>query len=319
MNCKLSFFSTLNRMTQVRSISCYLCDSLDATKSHNQKKIKYDDCIYTFYKCGNCGSYSLFPKLDQVKIAKLYSKEYSGISSDSHEDENVSYITKFNELEKFISTDSKSKRHSYLDYGCGFNPVTLGIASKNGLDCQGVEFSSEVVEQANQVFPGKVTTVEKFRKSAIKYDYIFFGDVIEHLTEPIAELMEISRRISDDGLLIAQGPLQGALTLSQMLINIKSSMFSKAESTFPPYHVSLASRKGMYEVMKSSNFEIVQFKISEPLWPAQSVKSIIRKPSIRGFAILLPKLIDKALAKLIPRFGSHYFLVAKRNGAAPLL
>jgi hypothetical protein len=306
-------------MNQVRPISCYLCNSLNVSKSRNQKKIKYDEGIYTFYKCDNCRSYSLFPKLVHEKIAKLYSKEYSGIFSDSHEDVSASYISKFDELEKFISTDSKSKRHTYLDYGCGFNPVTLGIASKNGLDCQGVEFSSEVVDQANQVFPGKVTTVEDFRKSSSKHDYIFLGDVIEHLTEPITELVEISRRINTDGLLIAQGPLQGALTLSQMLINIKSYIFSKGESTFPPYHVSLASRKGMYEVMNSSNFEIVKFRISEPLWPAPSLKFLLRKPSIRGYAILLPKLIDKALAKLIPRFGSHYFLVAQRKVAVPPL
>ena len=306
-------------MNQERPISCYLCNSLNVSKSHNQKKIKYDDGTYTFYKCNKCRSYSLFPKLVHEKIAKLYSQEYSDMFSDSHEDVSASYKSKFDELEKFISRNSKSEHESYLDYGCGFNPVTLGIATKNGLDCQGVEFSGEVVDQANQVFPGKITTVEEFRKSSSKYDYIFLGDVIEHLTEPITELVEISRRIHTDGLLIAQGPLQGALTLSHMLINIKSYIFSKAESNFPPYHVSLASRKGMYELMNSSNFEIIQFKISEPLWPAPSLESIIRRPSMRGFAILLPKLIDKVLAKLIPRFGSHYFLVAQRKGAVPLL
>ena len=300
-------------MNQTNTICCYLCDSENLAKSRNQKVINHDNRIYTFYSCGKCGSYSLFPKLDDDSVASLYSREYSGISADLHEDESVSYISKFEELREFIIADSKSKRKSYLDYGCGFNPVTLGIASSAGLDCQGVEFSSDVVAQANQIFPGKVTTVAEFKKDSGKYDYIFMGDVIEHLRDPIAVLVEISTRLSSHGVLIAQGPLQGAFTFTHMLVGIKSRLFPKSISNFPPYHVSLASRRGMKKVLEASNLEIIHLKISEPLWPAPSPFSILRKPSLRGVAILVPKLLDRAISKFIPKYGSHYFLVAQKR------
>ena len=300
-------------MNQINTIACYLCDSQNLTKSRNQRAINYDGRIYSFYNCGKCGSYSLFPKLDDDSVAKLYSREYSGISAELHEDESISYISKFVELRKFILTDSGSMRKTYLDYGCGFNPVTLEIASSAGLDCQGVEFSSDVVAQANLIFSGKVTTVEEFKKASRKYDYIFMGDVIEHLRDPIEVLVEISTRLSSIGVLIAQGPLQGAFTFSHMLVGLKSRIFSRTVSDFPPYHVSLASMRGMQEVLEACNFEIIHLKISEPHWPAPSLGSVLRRPSVRGVAILVPKLLDRAISKIIPKYGSHYFLVAQKS------
>ncbi len=239
--------------------------------------------------------------------------DYSKISDDLHEDESISYISKFTELRNYILADVKSGRKSYLDYGCGFNPVTLGIALRAGLDAQGVEFSSDVVAQANLVFPGIVTTLEEFKKASKKYDYIFMGDVIEHLSDPIAVLSEINTRLSNHGVLIAQGPLQGAFTFTQMLVGIKSRLFSSKASSFPPYHVSLASRKGMQEVLNASKFGLIHFEISEPQWPAPSLKSVLRRPTIRGVSILPPKLLDRAISKVIPKYGTHYFLVAQKR------
>jgi len=300
-------------MNQINALACYLCDSQNLTKSRNQRVINYDGRIYSFFSCGKCGSYSLFPKLDDESIAKLYSREYSGISAELHEDESIDYISKFVELRKFLLTDSNSMRKSYLDYGCGFNPVTLEIATSAGLDCQGVEFSSDVVAQANLIFPGKVTSVEDFKKASRKYDYIFMGDVIEHLRDPQEVLVEITTRLSSNGVLIAQGPLQGTFTFTHMLVGLKSRIFSRTVSNFPPYHVSLASMGGMQEVLKASNLEVIHLKISEPHWPAPSVRSVLRRPSVRGVAILVPKLLDRAISKFTPKFGSHYFLVAKKR------
>jgi hypothetical protein len=139
------------------------------------------------------------------------------------------------------------------------------------------------------------------------------GDVIEHLSDPIKVLNEISTRLSSHGVLIAQGPLQGAFTFTQMLVGIKSRLFSSKTSSFPPYHVSLASRKGMQEFLKASQLELIIFEISEPQWPAPSLSSVLRRPTIRGVIILGPKLIDRTISKFIPKYGTHYFLVAQKR------
>jgi SAM-dependent methyltransferase len=299
-------------MKNKNDFSCYLCCSLSLVLSSSQKMVRYDESIYSFYKCQKCRSFSLFPKLSNDIIAKLYSKEYSNTSLMLHEDENTSYLSKFKELKKFLSSHVKLANQSYLDYGCGFNPVTLRIAEDEGLICKGVEFSDDVVEQANSNIPGKIVSVKNFMKDQTKFDYIFMGDIIEHLTEPVIVLQEINSRLSTEGLLIAQGPLQGAFTLSHTFVRIKAKLFQKTVSDFPPYHVLLATKRGMLEVLELSNFRVMVIKISEPHWPAPSIESIRGKPSIQGILFFLIKLIDKCFSKFIGEYGSHYFLVARK-------
>ena len=307
----LQKFKYNSKVKHMDSMCCYLCDSQSLIRSSSQKAINFAGQIYTFFRCKKCGSYSLFPKLDQDIIAKLYSSEYSDISCDLHEEDSINYLSKFSELRKFLLTDTKSNRTLYLDYGCGFNPVTLGIASSVGLDYKGVEFSQDVVEQGSLIFPGRVATVEDFNKTIEKYDYIFIGDVIEHLSAPIEILGMLSTRLSSHGVLIAQGPLQGAFTVTQLLVNIKSRLFSRGISYFPPYHVSLATRKGMRGVLEASSLELLQLKISEPHWPAPSFSSVLKRPSIRGIIILTSKMLDKAISKFLPNYGTYYFIVAQ--------
>ncbi len=293
--------------------SCYLCGSIQLTPSTNFKEIWYLDQQYRFNKCIECKSYSLFPKLDNEKIRKMYSKEYSHISNVSEVDDNHEYLGKFDELKKFLISESKSKQKTYLDYGCGFNPVTLNIAEELGYVAQGVELSEDVVAEANHKKIGAVMGVNRFNSLSMNFRYVFMGDVIEHFVDPISEMKRIHERVAEDGYLIAQGPLQGALTISHLLVNLKAHISRNKFSNFPPYHVSLATRNGMGELMRTSGFEVVKLSVTEKHWPAPTMKSAIKNLSPRQLAILTIKIVDRLISVFVPNYGSHYFLVAKKK------
>jgi 2-polyprenyl-3-methyl-5-hydroxy-6-metoxy-1,4-benzoquinol methylase len=210
---------------------------------------------------------------------------------------------------------SHNSKLRYLDYGCGSTPLTLQIASKLGFLAEGVEFSDDVVESANTQTTGNVMSVREFSKVNDMYDYIFLGDVIEHLVDPQAELRFFQTRLAEEGLLIAQGPLQGAFTFSHLVVKIKSQFNRKKVSNFPPYHVSLATKKGMLQVMETTDFEIIQMKIFEKNWPAPNLYGLLQDFSIKGFFLLLLKQIDKALSRTFDQYGSQYFLVARKKSA----
>ena len=298
-------------MFAIEESKCYLCDSNELFTSGNFKKIWYLDLPYRFDKCDNCKSYSLFPKLDNEKIEKMYSKEYSQISADTPDDNDQEYVTKFLQLRMFLL--SKSKMGNFLDYGCGYNPVTLQIARELGYIAQGVEFSEDVVGEANEKNLGPVMGVKKFNSMTTNYEYVFMGDVIEHFVNPISDLKRIYERVAEDGYLIAQGPLQGALTISHLLVNLKAQIYRRKYTNFPPYHVSLATRKGMIALMSSTGFEIENFKVTEKHWPAPTLESAFKNFSLREFTIFAFKIVDRLISHLSRNYGSHYFLVAKRK------
>jgi SAM-dependent methyltransferase len=246
-------------------------------------------------------------------LSEMYSTDYSTISVDIPFENLRDYSLKFRDLQKYLKSESNGRIFSFLDIGCGFNPVTLQIAANIGYEVHGVEFSKDVVNEANEKGFGPVMEVEKFKSSATKFDYIFMGDVIEHFVNPISEIRETQERITPGGYLIAQGPLQGAQTLSHIFVNLKSQMSRSKVSFFPPYHVSLATRQGMITVMKSGGFEIVKMSITEEDWPAPTFNSMIRNFTLRKLALFITKLLDKMVSRLLPKYGSHYFLIAKKK------
>lgn len=300
-------------MLALEELNCYLCDSNELFPSDNFKKIAYLNLLYRFAKCDFCKSYSLFPKLDNEKIERMYSKEYSQISTDSPIGHDQEYLTKFLQLRKFLFSESKSSMKTFLDYGCGYNPVTLQFAREMGYIAQGVEFSEDVVGEANEKNLGPVMGVKKFNSMKTNFDYVFMGDVIEHFVNPIHELKRIHERVAQDGYLVAQGPLQGAFTVSHLLVNLKAQISRNKFSNFPPYHVSLATRKGMIALMSSTGFEIVNFKVGEKHWPAPTLKSAFKNFSLREFTIFAIKIVDRLISHVSRDYGSHYFLVAKKK------
>lgn len=299
-------------MFAIEESNCYLCDSKELFPSGNFKKIWYLDLLFSFAKCGSCKSYSLFPKLDNGKLEKMYSTEYSQNSTDGPDRQVQEYLSKFLLLRKFLLSESKLKKSTFLDYGCGYNPVTLQIAREMGYIAQGVEFSEDVVSEANEKNIGSVMGVNKFHSMTTNYDYVFMGDVIEHFVNPINELKRIHERIAQDGFLIAQGPLQGAITISHFLVNFKAQISRNKYSNFPPYHVSLATRKGMIALLSLTGFEIISITVSEKHWPAPTLKSALKNFSLREFAIFAIKMADRLISNLTRDYGSHYFLVAKK-------
>ena len=141
---------------------------------------------------------------------------------------------------------------------------------------------------------------------------IFLGDVIEHLVNPEIELRVLASKLNPEGILIAQGPLQGAWTFTHGMVNIFALFTKKRLSSFPPFHVSLANRKSMNELFEQTGYTNVKMDCTEVNWPAPNFKSLITRPSLRSLLLFNSKILDKSFAKLMRNFGSRYFLVCQK-------
>lgn len=295
------------------NLNCYLCDEDRISVSRNRRIVRFKGGCYFFYECRQCRSYSLFPKLTPEEVQELYSKKYIEFAGDSALHDGGEYLSKFDALKSILETLPKVGAKEYLDYGCGFNPVTLDIAFENGLNPTGVELSEDIVSRARDAHSKHVISVKTFKKSSKIYDYIFLGDVIEHMNNPISELIEISHRLSQEGYLIMQGPLEAAPTIAHKIISLKSRIRLNDFSDFPPFHVSLATKKGMTKLLQIANFEVIILQVSETSWPAPSFNDLVNGFSIRGLSLFVLKLLDLAISSLFADYGNHYFLVAKKK------
>lgn len=117
-----------------------------------------------------------------------------------------------------------------LDIGCASG--LLGVLLNRYRNCivDGIEYDKEAIELARkkQVYRDlfHFSIVDNKNKEYIsfinlkrKYDYVVFGDVLEHLVNPWVALKEVSNLLKKDGSIIISLPNIGNLDIIRALIN----------------------------------------------------------------------------------------------------
>lgn len=103
----------------------------------------------------------------------------------------------------------KDKSGSLLDAGCGDGVILSRLNQNENLDCFGIDISSLAIEFALQhkVSNCTVTGIHEFSG---KYDYIFAGDLFEHLECPDLALKRMHGWLPRGGILFSSVPIQTA-------------------------------------------------------------------------------------------------------------
>ena len=98
---------------------------------------------------------------------------------------------------------------SILDIGCGQGGFLELVKEQTGAETWGVEVVNEIAENGksliDKVLVGKIEEVIDLIPDGY-FDCISFNDVLEHLLEPKDVLKMISRKLSDNGVVIASIP-----------------------------------------------------------------------------------------------------------------
>ena len=292
--------------------NCYFCDSSNMNVSSSQRSIWFDHKIHRFFRCSNCHGFSLFPKLTPPQLTFLYSLEYVGcVDLESSNPEQIDN-TKFSQLKEFIQNLKETKGKTFLDFGCGADPISFKIAKESELILIGMELSQDVREIAKRNTGVEILSRDEVMRGDISFDYVFLGDVLEHLVNPISELESLKMVMSNNSKLIAQGPLQGSRTLTHLLVRTFVWLTQGRKTSYPPYHVSLASSQSIRQLLKLAGFCLERLDTFEVDWPAPTFKQVKSKFSVRGLLLFFAKQIDKVISGFYQPYGSRYFVVCSK-------
>jgi SAM-dependent methyltransferase len=252
----------------------------------------------------------LLPKLEEEEIQDLYSRKYmEDVNPDFGLNEQVT-LSRFSNLLSELKRVENPTDQSFLDYGCGATAEVVTLASTLGFRAFGVEVEEGTRQEAERKSSCKIFSPETVMASGIYFDIIFLGDVLEHLCDPLVVLKQMETLLAPDGHFILQGPLEGAGTISNILLSVKAQLLSKSPSKFPPYHVSLATRDSIVRALKINGFVIQKLTITEPLWPAPRFGSRASLKSLGALIFSFLKIADIFVSKLLPNFGTRFFLMA---------
>lgn len=293
----------------INNVTCFMCGSAWVKRTRERLPVNYHVNRY-FYKCKDCKGYSLWPKLENWEIQKLYSTNYIGDVAPTSSLDYESDKGRFAKLDLYLSNTIDPGEKLYLDFGCGASADTVILAKALGFQAFGVEVAEDTRKKANIVSSCTIYSPEEIASGQFRFDIVFMGDVLEHVMDPILLLQSLQKSLKPGGVLVMQGPLEGALTLSNFLVSLKARIFFKRPSTFPPYHVSLARKYSILKMLSVQGLTAVYMEITEPYWPAPRFGSRDSFVSPSKFLLSLTKLIDIGIHKIIAPYGTRFFLLA---------
>lgn len=232
--------------------NCYVCDKAD-------RSIIAEILEFTYVQCKNCKHIYTTHRYSNEAIIDFYRKnEYYSQTTYANEEtcfyrrDNVAK-PKVEFIEEFV--DGKG---TWIDVGAGIGDL-VSVLKEKGWNAIGLEISDSSVAFSRKIFDIELLnqTFEEFigNNSEMKggVEVISFIGVLEHVTNPM-ELLNLAHDfLSEDGIVVYQGP-NGTSLSSQIQTVFPENVFRHMS---PLEHIQLFTKESMHKMAELSGFEPV--------------------------------------------------------------
>lgn len=212
---KIDFLRSLQRDTrefsehvlahprQVAVDACYVCGSDQHQPFGETYGIPYRECAH-------CSHVYAAVRLTPEDLTEYYRKKYFVGTSDVNPAEVDARAHRVLEPKlRFVADFVQTTRRRWLDVGAG-NGGVVACAREMGFDATGLEPGLEAREFARKVFGFQMQDHAIERELALSgpgsYDLVSFFMVLEHVTDPAAQVRAAAELLAPGGLLVIEVP-----------------------------------------------------------------------------------------------------------------
>ncbi len=236
----------------MQQINCPLCGSINDVPLFQVKdyRLHTTEKVFALVRCLRCGTLYLNPRPNEEELAKFYPEAfYAGSNLTSKLVSNFLNRLKFREIDKF------KKAGRILDVGCGDGGL-LSTFKDRGWETYGVDTSEKACRLAAKTLGIKVcnSTLKDCFFPDSYFDVVLLNHVIEHMSRPNEELVEICRILRASGVVFIYTP------------NIASYQFEVTGDKWLhldiPRHLIFYSPNNILVLLKKAGLEVI--KISFP-------------------------------------------------------
>jgi SAM-dependent methyltransferase len=231
-----------NLSADFETTACPLCNSKHARSAYSQFS------PYIVLQCITCRFFYLSPRLTESAMIAEYCKDNYFEGNEGGYD---SYLAQESALQgtfqRFTANLKRNSIHgnSLLEIGCGYGYL-LEAAQQDFRIRVGMDFSAKAVERAGQfgtkVYQGGLDSLP----SGEKFDCVVATHVIEHVYNPLEFLMNLKKRLNEDGTIIIATPHMGSLW--------RFGMGHRWPSFKLPEHILYFDYQSLTRLMKQAGF-----------------------------------------------------------------
>lgn len=198
-------------ITLSEDIACNICHSRDnlllfpsslTRSTPNASDFRCTSAAYGVHppivRCRNCGLVYANPRWNSLMVRENYNVVEDPTYLEERDGRVLTFSRNLKPLEELVSNHSRTRR--LLDVGCHIG-VMVELAQKSGWDACGVEPSTWAAEQARAHGLNVITgTLAEAALAENYFDVVTMWDVIEHLTDPAAEIDRVHRVLRPGGI-----------------------------------------------------------------------------------------------------------------------
>ena len=227
---------------------CFLCGNTESKFFLGKTTIGYG-AEYDLLECPGCGViyFDDMPSLEA--LLRFYSGSYFNFSPWHDLAKGNVYAKELNKIKS---------EGNFLDIGSALGYFISGIKQKSKWNVYGIEFSGEAVEYSTNMLGLNVKQgdIHNVNYPDNFFDYIHINNVLEHVRDPKALLLECRRTIKDDGYFFLSVP--NGFNDSRSLIDFYNSEKIPARSMSG--HLYFFPRQTLLKLFKETGFEVIQNK-----------------------------------------------------------
>jgi 2-polyprenyl-3-methyl-5-hydroxy-6-metoxy-1,4-benzoquinol methylase len=229
--------------------------------------------------------------------------------SEFHKDPNSSWYKAF----KYI--DSKSK---VLDIGCSSGTFGEVLIEQKQCVVDGIEPDQTDYEEAtkklNRVFKLNIEN-DKLDIIDQKYDFIYFGDVIEHLVNPVKSLSRVKALLESTGKIVFSIPNMSHISVRLMLLegNLDYGRTGLLDNT----HLHFYTHKEVQRVFNESGYVITDLSPVLKDYPREIFEQQLSNVGLKPTDDFIKKMATTE-ASVYQFVGTAEVNVSKKQKSSPL-
>jgi len=240
--------------------ACPVCGGRVADRPFVQNR------LVTLYPCTSCGGLSVQPRPSAEALASIHDSEsYFNHPYFEHRRLATDAVERrcqeiFKRIGKAIDLASlRGARH--LDVGCDTGEFLSAASRLCGTTPIGIDVAHRAIAVAKQRgLDAHCCSLEDAAPEISNAKLITLIDLIEHVTDPAALLMQVRRRLADDGICYIETPnfkssIYGVGRMLTRLTGGRPPWIS--ERLFPAEHVQYLTVGGVRRMAAAAGFEVV--------------------------------------------------------------
>jgi SAM-dependent methyltransferase len=268
---------------------------------------------FPLVECGDCGLRFLRVQPAGEGLAALYSAGYferdfrCGRSAETYSSEAAFRAENAGLLDAF---ERLGPRGRLLELGSAGGWL-LKHARERGWQAQGVELSAEAVARARglglEVFQGDLLAAGL---PGEVFDLVYMGDVLEHVPDCRAVLLEAARVLKPGGHLYLRGPL----TTNSLARRLALALYRAAGRTIvlrePPYHLWEFTPGPLEHLFESAGFQVIEARQSK-IPPGRTHGE---KTPLQRLVMAVVDALNLPLTRLLNVAGDRVVMVGRKRG-----